>query len=157
MLAWVAVLVLAAHDLEDDPSRARLGVSLSGGAAFASTATAQLGGELEVLWLPAAYFRIGLDAGGLWQRDSLGGGRALLVLEGAIPQWWGEWFLGLAGGVAYTNGGSAWRLQGLGRARFGADLVLFRPLFVGMSISYSLLASPIIHGASVDLRAGIAF
>jgi hypothetical protein len=159
MLAWVAVLCLAAHDLQDDPSRGRLGLSVSGGAAFTPNATSQLNGELEGLWLPSPYFRIGLDLGGLWHRDALGGARGLIAFDAAIPQWWGEWFVGIGGGAAYANvfPDGAWHAAGAGRARFGADLVLFRPISVGVSISYWLLAVPIVHSASIDLRAGVAF
>jgi hypothetical protein len=157
MLAWVAVAVLAAHDLEDEPSRGRVGLSLSGGAAFSSAASAELSGEIEALYLPAKYFRVGVALGGLWARDAVGGGRALIVLEGVLPQWWGEWFFGIGGGAAYTNWSTDWRADGAGRVRVGADLVLFRPLFVGVSISYNVLAPQWLHSGTIDLRVGAAF
>src|SRR4051812_574777 len=107
----IAVLILAAHDLEDAPSRGRLGVNLSGGAIVAPVPTAQLTGDLEGLWLPSPWLRLGLDAGGLWQQGQTGGTRFLAVVEAAVPQWWGEWFAGLAGGVGYANvlPGGAWK------------------------------------------------
>jgi hypothetical protein len=157
MLTVAAVLFLAANPLDEDPSRGRLGLNVSGGAAFSSAATAQLSGEVEGLWLPSKNFRIGLSAGGLWVHDALGGARGLLILEGAVPQWWGEWFFGLAGGAAYLNVAGPWQVSGVGRARFGADLVILRPVCMGVAISYSLMAPGIVHTASIDLRLGVAF
>jgi hypothetical protein len=155
----IAVLILAAHELQDEPSRGRLGLNLSGGAIVAPAPTAQLNGDLEGLWLPAPYLRLGLSAGGFWQQAQTGGTRFLGVVEAAIPQWWGEWFAGLAGGVAYANvlPGGDWKWLAAARGRFGADLVLFRPLCVGVAISYALLTPPFVQGVSIDLRAGLAF
>jgi hypothetical protein len=65
--------------------------------------------------------------------------------------------LGIAGGAAYTNAAADWHLDGAGRVRIGADLVLFRPLFVGVSISYSVLAPQWLHSGTIDLRFGAAF
>ena len=153
----IAVLILAAHELQDEPSRGRLGLNLSGGAIVAPAPTAQLNGDLEGLWLPAPYLRLGLSAGGFWQQAQTGGTRFLGVVEAAIPQWWGEWFFGIGGGAAYTNWSTDWRADGAGRVRVGADLVLFRPLFVGVSISYNVLAPQWLHSGTIDLRVGAAF
>jgi hypothetical protein len=159
-LALIAVLLLAAVDRDIPPPRLFVGLDVGGGARVQADASAVFSGALELGFAPASFLRLQLSGGGAWEGTSAAGSRgAYRLLGGAdvlLQKWWGDLFVGLAGG-ALTNT-ATW--LPLGEARFGLDITLALPIYLGLQLSYGLAvpgSGPLWHFAELGGRIGLAW
>ena len=102
--------------------------------------------------LPMRYLRLRAGGRGAWSSGANGSVWLEGGLDGVVPTWWGEVYFGAAGGALYSA--AKWLPVVSGRAGF--DLLLARPLYVGLGVSYGFGVATT-HLIALNLRLGLAF
>jgi hypothetical protein len=157
------LIVVAVADYDEEPSRWRFGADLSFGPELVTRAAPRpvISGALELGIVPTRHLRLSFAAKGFWEGASLGGVHLLAGADFVLPKWWGEWFVGAAAGAVYANtfmpAGWAWAV----RARFGIDILIARPVYVGLAAQYTFVdgqqGAVIAHLPELVLRFGVAW
>ncbi len=135
----------------------RMGVQLDVGVSPESFG--QLGATFDFAWFPIRYLRLHANVGSAWVPgtrfvggvQSHGAVRVMGGADGVLPFNWGELFMGLESGTAFTDVSgicfqfgcpSNWQWQPTLRWRTGFDVTTLRPVILGLDVGYAFIASP---------------